>query len=181
MFQVGDTIFYPMHGAGVIDAMEEKEFLGEKHLYYVLHMLQRELNIMVPVEKMSALGIRMIVDADILDNVLAAMQERSPDSALNAAQRFKLNTEKMKRGDIHEHAEVVRDLWVISKGKILGTSDKLMLDNAQQLISSEIALVKGLDLERATQILKQVLATEPSKADEGASEQTAAGYQKCVL
>ena len=30
MFNVGDKIVYPMHGAGVIDAIEEKDILGEK-------------------------------------------------------------------------------------------------------------------------------------------------------
>ena len=28
-YSVGDKIVYPMHGAGVISAIEEQEFLGE--------------------------------------------------------------------------------------------------------------------------------------------------------
>lgn len=176
MFQVGDKIFYPMHGAGVIEALEEKEFLGEKQLYYVLHMLQKELNIMVPVEKMSTLGIRMVVDADILDEVLAAMRTERPDSTLNAQQRYKKNTEKMKSGDIFEQAEVIRDLWRISQGRVLGTSDKLMLDNAQQLMASEMALVKNWGIERAEQMLREVLSAEVP--DKDASLQQTAVYQK---
>ena len=34
MFNVGDKIVYPMHGAGVIDSIEEKNILGEKQSYY---------------------------------------------------------------------------------------------------------------------------------------------------
>ena len=30
MFNIGDKIVYPMHGAGTIDAIEEKNILGEK-------------------------------------------------------------------------------------------------------------------------------------------------------
>ena len=33
MFKVGDKIVYPMHGAGTIDSIEEKEILGEKLCY----------------------------------------------------------------------------------------------------------------------------------------------------
>ena len=33
MYEVGDKIVYPMHGAGVIESIEEKEFLGEKLKY----------------------------------------------------------------------------------------------------------------------------------------------------
>jgi len=163
MFQVGDKIFYPMHGAGIIEAMEEKEFLGEKHLYYVLNMLLKELNIMVPVEKMSALGIRQVVKADILEHVLAVLREGETDLTINAAQRYKMNTEKMKSGDIHDGTEVIRDLFLISRGKVLGTGDKIMLDNAQQLLVSEIELVKGLDFEAASDMLKQVLYKEEAK------------------
>ena len=36
MFNVGDFIVYPMHGAGTIDAIEEKDILGEKQSYYIL-------------------------------------------------------------------------------------------------------------------------------------------------
>ena len=35
MFKVGDKIVYPMHGAGVIDAVEKIEFMGEEREYYI--------------------------------------------------------------------------------------------------------------------------------------------------
>ena len=31
MFNVGDKIVYPMHGAGTIDAIEQKDILEEKN------------------------------------------------------------------------------------------------------------------------------------------------------
>ncbi|GED72367.1 putative transcription factor YdeB [Brevibacillus reuszeri] len=163
MFQVGDKIFYPMHGAGIVEAMEEKEFLGEKHLYFVLNMMLKELNIMVPVEKMSALGIRQIVEADVLEHVLAVLDEGEPDLSINAAQRYRANTEKMKSGNIYEGAQVIRDLFLISKGKVLGTGDKIMLDQAQQLLVSEIELVKDLDSQAASVLLKHALYKEEAQ------------------
>ena len=47
MYNVGDKVVYPMHGAGVIDAIEEKEILGEKQSYYILKM-PGEVKVMVP-------------------------------------------------------------------------------------------------------------------------------------
>ena len=35
MFDVGDKIVYPMHGAGIIESIEEKEILGFKQYYYI--------------------------------------------------------------------------------------------------------------------------------------------------
>lgn len=37
MFHVGDKVVYPMHGAGIIESIEEKEILGEVRSYYVMN------------------------------------------------------------------------------------------------------------------------------------------------
>ncbi|MFY0544046.1 CarD family transcriptional regulator [Brevibacillus sp. H7] len=157
MFQIGDKIFYPIHGAGVIEAIEEKEFFGEKHLYFVLNMLLRELHIMVPVEKMSALGIRQVVDLDILEDVFAVFHDEEPELPVNATQRYRINMDKMKSGDIYEGAEVIRDLLSISKKKGLGAGDKFMLDQAQQILISELVLVKGIATKQASDLLNEAI------------------------
>ena len=61
MFKVGDKIVYPMHGAGTIDSIEEKEILGEKQQYYVINM-PGEVKIMVPTAKAQSMGVRSVVD-----------------------------------------------------------------------------------------------------------------------
>ena len=38
MFAIGDRVVYPMHGAGVIESIEEKKILGETRSYYILHI-----------------------------------------------------------------------------------------------------------------------------------------------
>ena len=50
MFNIGDKIVYPMHGAGTIDAIEEKNILGEKQNYYIIKM-PGEVKVMVPTDK----------------------------------------------------------------------------------------------------------------------------------
>ena len=61
MFNVGDKIVYPMHGAGVIDSIEEKNILGEKQSYYILKM-PGEVKVMVPTAKAEEVGVRNIID-----------------------------------------------------------------------------------------------------------------------
>ena len=48
MFNIGDKIVYPMHGAGVIESIEEKEILGQKQNYYVLKMPVGDMKVMIP-------------------------------------------------------------------------------------------------------------------------------------
>ena len=57
MFNVGDKIVYPMHGAGTIDAIEQKDILGEKQDYYIIKM-PGEVKVMVPIAKASDVGVR---------------------------------------------------------------------------------------------------------------------------
>lgn len=59
-----------MQGVGIIETIEEKEVLGQKQLYYTLNLPQNNMQIMIPIEKAAALGIRQIVEPDILENVL---------------------------------------------------------------------------------------------------------------
>lgn len=155
LFQVGDKIVYPMHGAGVIEAIEEKEILGEKQLYYVINFTN--LQVMFPMEKKSDLGIRQVVDSDILENVLTIFRHGESDPTLNHNQRARLNMSKMKSGDIYEGAQVIRDLMRISKKKALATGDKVMLGNARQILISELVLVKGIDQEQAVDLLNQAI------------------------
>ncbi|CEH29148.1 CarD-like protein [Aneurinibacillus migulanus] len=153
LFQVGDKIVYPMHGAGVIEAVEEKEILGEKQQYYIINMPIGNMQVMVPVEKVSPLGIRLVVDMFTMENVLFVFHHGESDALLPWGQRYRINTDKMRTGDVHEGAEVVRDLMRRSQEKALNTSEKRMLDSAKQILISELVLVKGVTENQANDLL----------------------------
>ncbi|MCT8138264.1 CarD family transcriptional regulator [Anaerobacillus sp. CMMVII] len=158
MYSIGDKIFYPMHGAGIIEAIEEKEVLGTKQLYYIMNLSLGKLNVMIPTQKTTRLGIREIVDSSVMENVLTLFSNESEvDSPSHPNQRYRNNMDKMKTGDIFEGARVIRDLSHISKKKSLGTSDKLMLNNARQILISELVLVKNMEESQATDYLNEVI------------------------
>lgn len=155
MFKVGDKIVYPMHGAGIIKAIEEKEVLGEKQLYYVMKL--KNMQAMLPTR--SDIGVREIVDPDILENVLHCLHGEGTASTLNATQRQRLNMNKIKSGNIYQVAEVVRDLAHLAKNKTLSTGDKNILDNARQILLSELVLVKDVTQEEAVEILDEAIGS----------------------
>jgi len=41
-------VVYPMHGAGLIEAIEEREILGEKDHYYIMRLQMGDMKVMVP-------------------------------------------------------------------------------------------------------------------------------------
>ena len=62
MYAIGDKIVYPMHGAGIVEKIEEKEILGELRKYYVLKVPCGDMKIMIPVDTSDAIGVRNIID-----------------------------------------------------------------------------------------------------------------------
>ncbi|HDR7226326.1 TPA: transcription factor YdeB, partial [Bacillus toyonensis] len=69
MFQIGDNIVYPMHGAGIIEAIEEKEFSGKKQLYYVIKMSISNMQVMIPTGKILSSNIRPVIDILALTHI----------------------------------------------------------------------------------------------------------------
>jgi len=74
MFNVGDKIVYPMHGAGTIDSIEEKDILGEKQSYYILRM-PGEVKVMIPTAKAEAVGVRNVIDKQSAEKVIGILEQ----------------------------------------------------------------------------------------------------------
>ncbi|MED4533413.1 CarD family transcriptional regulator [Metabacillus fastidiosus] len=144
LFQIGDNIVYPMHGAGIIKAIEEKEISGEKQQYYVIKMLISNMQVMIPTGKILSSSIRPVTDIIALMHIINIFHHGESDRLLPWKQRYKVNTDKIKTGKIQECTEVVRDLMRIKKEKALNTSEKKMLDNAHKFLISELTLIKGI-------------------------------------
>ena len=152
MFNIGDKIVYPMHGAGTIDAIEEKDILGEKQNYYIIKM-PGEVKVMVPTNKAEEVGVRNIIGKEEAGKVMAVLGENETEMSQNWNKRYRDNMEKMKSGDIYEVADVVRNLSFKQKEKGLSTGEKKMLNNAKQILVSELVLAEH---ESQEEVEKQV-------------------------
>ena len=56
MFQIGDKVVHPMHGAGIVDSIVQKKVNGVMRDYYVLKLPVRAMVVMVPTETAAAPG-----------------------------------------------------------------------------------------------------------------------------
>lgn len=144
MFQIGDNIVYPMHGTGIIEAIEEKKFSAETEEYYVIKMSVSQMKVMIPTKKMSGSNIRAVTNILAIKNIIHIFQNGTSDTLLSWKERYKINTNKIKTGDIQEGAEVVRDLLRMKKEKPLNSSEKKMLDDAYEYLISELEVIEGI-------------------------------------
>ena len=158
MFNVGDKIVYPMHGAGTIDSIEEKNILGEKQSYYILKM-PGEVKVMIPTEKAEEVGVRSIIDKSSAEKVFNVLSQNETDMEKNWNKRYRDNMDKMKSGDIYEVADVVRNLSFKQKEKGLSTGEKKMLNNAKQILVSELVLAEHATQDEVEEIVENKINT----------------------
>lgn len=157
MFNIGDKVVYPMHGAGVIEAIEEKEVLGQKQKYYIMKLPIGEMKVMVPMENVEEVGLREIIDRDGVPKVLEVLRGKKSKMSSNWNRRYRANMEKIRTGDIFEVAEVVRNLAIRDAEKGLSTGEKKMLDNAKQILISELVLAQDATEEQIENLLGECL------------------------
>lgn len=158
MFKVGDRVVYPMHGAGTIEGIEEKEILGKTHRYYVLRLPISDMKVMIPVDNTKEIGLRDVIDPSEVEKVLDVLKQESTAMSPNWNRRYRNNLEKIKSGDIYQVANVVRNLSAREKEKGLSTGERKMLDSAKEILLSELILANGWDREKAVHILEEALA-----------------------
>ncbi len=157
MFGIGDKIVYPMHGAGVIEKIEEQRILDQNRRYYILRVPCGDMKIMVPVENAEDIGVRGVINPDKLGKVLEYLGGETTVMSDNWNRRFRENQDKLKSGEVFQVAEVIRNLMRTDIAKKLSTGEKKMLTNAKQILASEIILVKDVDETEAIDIIQQAV------------------------
>ena len=155
MFKVGDKIVYPMHGAGTIESIEEREILGEKQKYYIMKMPVGDIKVMVPTKNAELIGVRDVIGGDVAESVLDVLSAMPTDMSSNWNKRYRDKQDKMKSGDICEVADVVRNLTFRQKDKGLATGEKKMLSNAKQILISELVLAEAMTKEQVEALIDE--------------------------
>lgn len=147
MFQVGDKIVHPMHGAGVIDSIVTKKVNGVVREYYILKIPVGGMLVMIPTENCAEIGVRPVVDRDEADQLIAAMPGIEVDMTQNWNRRYRENMLRIKSGVILEVAKVVKGLMLRDVDRGLSTGERKMLHSAKQILISELVLSQNASYE----------------------------------
>lgn len=158
MFGIGDRVVYPMHGAGIIEAIEEREVLGKVRKYYIMRLPIGEMKVMVPLDNIGEIGLRQVIDEAGFEKVLNILKERKDTMSAKWNHRYRVHMDKIKSGNVFEVAEVVRNLSIRDREKGLSTGERKMLENARQILISELVLAKDTEEKHVKNLLEGVLA-----------------------
>ena len=164
MYEVGDKVVYPHHGAGTVVKKEKREVLGEAREYLTIKILHNDMTVQVPSENAEKVGLRRVIGEKEVGVVLKALTGVSTEMPKNWNRRFKHNRDKMKTGDILELAEVVRNLALRDREKGLSTGEKQMFVKAKKILASELMYAKDMDEDECAEWLEEVLASDGTTA-----------------
>ncbi len=154
MFDVGDKAVYPAHGVGEIEAVETRDIMGTKMQVYVMRIIERNMTILIPVDKSVEVGLRPVMKDSEVDEIFTVLRERNRVSdGQTWNRRFREYSDKIRTGSAVEIAQVLRDLYLLRSGKTLSYGEKRMLNTAIDLLSQEIAVAQGKDSGKAQEMI----------------------------
>lgn len=158
MFQVGDKIVHPMHGAGVVDSIVQKKVNGVVREYYILKLPVGGMLVMIPTQNCEEIGVRPVMKGEEADQIIAAMPEIQVEMTQNWNQRYRENMLRLKSGNLLEVARVVKGLTRRDAERGLSTGERKMLHSARQILISEIVLSQNSSYEDVEARINTALA-----------------------
>lgn len=157
MYSIGERIVYPLHGAGVIEAIEEKEVLGETGSYYIMRLAYDNIRVIFPVSSSAADSVRDIISPQEADKVIKYFEEFYEEVTTNWNKRYRSNVMHIKSGNIYEVSQVVKMLMLREKTKGLSSGERKMFVNAKQILISELVLSKNVSQEYIEDMLSEIV------------------------
>ncbi|OOM81992.1 RNA polymerase-binding transcription factor CarD [Clostridium puniceum] len=162
MFNIGDKIVYPSQGIGVIDEIEEKEFKGERQMYYTIQLYNNTMKLTLPLSRIKTSNMRLVSDSKTLDNCLKHINkfvvETGELSKVNFKERKTANELKIKSGALDDYLQVICNLTQLKMEHNLNSSEKQMLTSAKKIVIEEISQSKNLSSDEATNLLDIYMA-----------------------
>jgi RNA polymerase-interacting CarD/CdnL/TRCF family regulator len=144
-FKVGDAVFYPSAGVGIIESEEDIYLTGVHDRCFVIRIHESGAIIKVPCVNMSKNGIRPLLDGKKVKDlykVLAGSGTRRT-TAGNPMERTRELARKVNAGSCMEIGEVVRDLLRWKKLKSLSFEEVRLLQTGCNHLSREVAVATG--------------------------------------
>lgn len=152
---VGEKIFYPMHGAGFIKSIENKDLDDVQERFYVIEFpFEQNLHIFIKEEDIKNFQFRGLVNLDTLDKVFYYLSYEKCPMPNNWVQRYKENTQRLKSSDIFEIAYVFKGLAARNEKGKLSLKELFMLNLAKRILISEFVMVSGFPKNKINKIIE---------------------------
>ncbi|HJC12569.1 MAG TPA: CarD family transcriptional regulator [Candidatus Agathobaculum intestinigallinarum] len=157
MFQIGDKVVHPLHGAGVIEDIVERTIDGAPAQYYALKLALDDTQIFIPTDACDKLGVRPVCSREQASALLRQLDSVTRGESKGWNQRYRENMLHIRSGNLLEVAQVIKDLSAREHERGLSTGEKKMLASARHILESELAFALGQTPQAIAEIIEQKL------------------------
>ena len=157
---------HPGYGPGVITGIENRQVIGEAKDYYVIDMLSGGTTLMTPVAQADRVGLRLAISDAAVQRIFQVLAGEPRSLSDDFRVRQADIDELLRNGDIFVAAEVVRDTTWSGQVRGLTKRDSQLLQRAEELIASELALVRGRDVKEETDSIRAFLRNAMDQGEE---------------
>ena len=157
MYQIGDRVTHPMHGAGTIKSIIRQKSGGEVRPFFVVTLLCGGMELFVPCESCDMIGLRPVLSREAALELLHKLPEICCTEDGNWNQRYRVNMERLRSSDPLQTALVIKSLHGRELSKRLSNGERKMLTTAQQILVSELALSLDCSMEEAARQLAMAI------------------------
>ena len=154
---VGNKVNYPHQGPCLIDEVVDRVVDGRSMSFYHLAILDdRGGRLLVPTDKVNALGIRRLLERSEIPKLFRHPQKTAAP-ATNWKQRAIEHSKLLTSGSPFDLAAVVESLTELNDTKALSPRERETLDRAKKLLICEISEVMGETRSDAEKYIDQAL------------------------
>lgn len=157
MYQPGDHVVHPLHGAGVITQVIRQRVDGQEKSYFALQLQTENVRILIPVDGCASVGVRPVVTCARAEEVLDAFRVLDTGSDASWNRRYRENMLRLRSGRLDEVSRVVKSLMLREREHGLSAGERRMLSTARQILLSELSIATGQSVEALEKTLAQLL------------------------
>ena len=166
MFALNENVVYPGYGVARVSRIFERTIGTQVACFYELRFLHKDMTILVPVDNLTAVGVRSLNSLACVAQVRQIMatpaqpQVRADMCAASSwNKRNKRYQAQLRGGNLVEIAKIYRDLQCLAHEKDLSFGERALLVQTEALLAEEIALIEQGAVEQVMLELRGFFGT----------------------
>jgi len=159
-FIVGKYVVYPPHGVGSITEKVTQTVGGTEIEVFVIFFAREKMTLSVPVKRAVPAGLRNLSSPVKVKKTLAILHEKARVNKKMWNRKSQEYDAKFNSGDIAKIAEIVRDLHPNVDISERSYSERMVYENALNLLTEEISKIKNISTKEATNLILEELKVD---------------------
>lgn len=157
MLSVGNKVFIPNYGAGIVENLEFRKVYDTIYKFVDIKLMIDKMYLSIPISRVESYRIREVVTAEKLYGSFEIIKQKPVKLEKKWSIRYRINNDKLYSGCIEKECEVLRDLYFLEREGIMPPGEQKILNKAEDLVASEAMLVLGLDLVEVYEIIRGII------------------------